>query len=38
MTDAMFHAPSQELHSLQITQQYAEEKLSRSDLKRLKAS
>jgi ATP-dependent Clp protease ATP-binding subunit ClpX len=38
MTDAMFHAPSQELHSLQITQKYAEEKLSRSDLKRLKAS
>jgi len=38
MTDAMFHAPSQELHSLQVTQKYAEEKLSRSDLKRLKAS
>jgi len=38
MTDAMFHAPSQELHSLQITQKYAQEKLSHSDLKRLKAS
>ncbi len=38
MTDAMFHAPSQGLHSLQITQKYAQEKLSHSDLKRLKAS
>jgi ATP-dependent Clp protease ATP-binding subunit ClpX len=38
MTDAMFHSPSQEIPSLQITREYVEEKLSRSNLKRLKAS
>jgi ATP-dependent Clp protease ATP-binding subunit ClpX len=38
MTDAMFHSPSMELHSLHITLEYAEEKLSHSNVKRLKAS
>jgi ATP-dependent Clp protease ATP-binding subunit ClpX len=38
MNDAMFHAPSQEIRSLQITRQYAVEMLDRSNLSRLKAS
>ena len=38
MTDAMFHAPSQEVHSLHITREYAENKLDHATVKRLKAS
>jgi ATP-dependent Clp protease ATP-binding subunit ClpX len=38
MNDAMFHAPSQEIRSLQITRQYAVEMLDHSNLSRLKAS
>lgn len=38
MTDAMFDAPSQENHSLRITREYAEEKLSHANVNKLKAS
>jgi ATP-dependent Clp protease ATP-binding subunit ClpX len=38
MMDAMFHSPSQEIQSLHITREYAEEKLGHTNLKRLKAS
>lgn len=37
MIDAMFHSPSQEIHSLHITQAYAMKKLEHSQLSRLKA-
>lgn len=37
MNDAMFHSPSQELRSLRITREYAEEKLEHSHVNRLKA-
>jgi ATP-dependent Clp protease ATP-binding subunit ClpX len=37
MNDAMFYSPSEKVDSLHITKQYAEEKLSRSTIQRLKA-
>ncbi len=38
MNDAMFDAPSEEIESLNITREYAEEQLEKSGIKRLKAS
>ena len=38
MNDAMFDAPSQQIESLSINKDYAEKKLDRSSVKRLKAS
>lgn len=38
MNDAMFDAPSEQIDQLTITKGYAEEKLDRSSIKRLKAS
>ncbi|MEZ5104860.1 MAG: ATP-dependent Clp protease ATP-binding subunit ClpX [Draconibacterium sp.] len=37
MNEAMFYSPSEKIDSLHITKQYAEEKLSRSTIQRLKA-
>lgn len=37
MNDAMFYYPSEKIDSLRITKKYAEEKLSRSSVQRLKA-
>lgn len=38
MNDAMFHSPSEEINSLFVTREYAEGKLNRSTMQRLKAS
>ncbi len=38
MIDAMFDAPSQDIKQLPITKQYAEEKIDKSSLQRMKAS
>lgn len=38
MNDAMFHSPSQKIEKLVVTKKYAEEKLSKSSIHRLKAS
>ena len=37
LTDAMFHLPSSDEKKLNVTKAYAEEKLSKSTLKKLKA-
>ena len=37
MMDAMFHSPSQEITSLRISREYAEDKLGHSNIHRLKA-
>lgn len=38
MNDAMFHSPSQQIKKLVVTKEYAENKLNRSGIHRLKAS
>ena len=38
MIDAMFDTPSQDIKRLPITKQYAEEKIDKSSLQRMKAS
>jgi ATP-dependent Clp protease ATP-binding subunit ClpX len=38
MNDAMFHSPSEKIDSLLISKEYAENKLERSNIQRLKAS
>ncbi len=38
MNDAMFHSPSQQIKKLVVTKEYAENKLNRSGIQRLKAS
>lgn len=38
MNDAMFYSPSEKMDTLRITKEYAEEKLNRSGIQRLKAS
>jgi hypothetical protein len=37
MNDAMFDSPSEKIEELKITREYAEEKLVRSSIQRLKA-
>jgi hypothetical protein len=38
MIDAMYELPSQDIHSISISKEYAREKLERADLGRLKAA
>jgi len=38
MSDAMFETPSQKIEKLTITKEYAQNKLDRAKIKRLKAS
>jgi len=38
MNDAMFYSPSEKIEKLHITKEYAENKLERSNIQRLKAS
>jgi ATP-dependent Clp protease ATP-binding subunit ClpX len=38
MIDAMFHSPSEKIEQLNVTKEYAEDKLNRSSIQRLKAS